>query len=62
VNGKIWKKHFCDQVDSVSFTAISDDRGRITIPASVRQKMKIRTGFPILLKIEKILRRGKDEG
>lgn len=61
MNEKIWKKHFCDQADPISFTAISDDRGRITIPASVRKKMRIRTGFPVLMKIEKILRRDKDE-
>jgi len=42
VNEKIWKKEYRDRVDSLSFTAVLDDRGRITIPASVRKKLKIR--------------------
>jgi AbrB family looped-hinge helix DNA binding protein len=43
VDGKIWKKEYYDCVDSLSFTAILDDRGRITIPASVRKKLKIKS-------------------
>ena len=43
MDGKIWKKEYYDCVDSLSFTAILDDRGRITIPASVRKKLKIKS-------------------
>jgi AbrB family looped-hinge helix DNA binding protein len=43
VDGKIWKKEYYDCVDPLSFTAILDDRGRITIPASVRKKLKIKS-------------------
>jgi AbrB family looped-hinge helix DNA binding protein len=43
VDKKIWKKEYYDCVDTLSFTAILDDRGRITIPASVRKKLKIRS-------------------
>ena len=42
MNEKIWKKEYRDRVDSLSFTAVLDDRGRITIPASVRKKLKIK--------------------
>ena len=37
---KIWEKY--EHIDSLSFTSISDHRGRITIPASVRKKLKIK--------------------
>lgn len=53
---KIWEKEYCDSLESPSFTAILDDRGRITIPASVRKELRIRTGSPIITRIEKILR------
>ena len=41
--------------DSVSFIAVLDDRGRITIPASVRRKLRISFGllFSIALRREK---------
>jgi len=39
VDVKIWEKEYSD---SSSFTAIIDDRGRITIPVSVRKKLKIK--------------------
>jgi len=42
VDVKTWKKEYYDCIDSLSFTAILDDRGRIIIPASVRKKLKIR--------------------
>ena len=42
MNEKIWKKEYRDRVDFLSFTAVLDDRGRITISASVRKKLKIR--------------------
>jgi bifunctional DNA-binding transcriptional regulator/antitoxin component of YhaV-PrlF toxin-antitoxin module len=38
VDVKIKAKEFCDRV---SFTAVLDDRGRITIPASARKKLRI---------------------
>jgi len=39
VDDKIWKKCY-DFSDSLSFIAISDDKGRITIPAFVKIKSK----------------------
>ncbi len=39
---KIWKKEFYEIPDFLSFTALLDDRGRVTIPASVRKKLKIK--------------------
>jgi AbrB family looped-hinge helix DNA binding protein len=56
VDVKICEKEYCDSLESSSFTAILDDRGRITIPASIRKELGIRTGSPILTRIEKILR------
>jgi AbrB family looped-hinge helix DNA binding protein len=41
VDVKTWEKEFCKEPDFISFTAVLDDRGRITIPASVRKKLKI---------------------
>jgi bifunctional DNA-binding transcriptional regulator/antitoxin component of YhaV-PrlF toxin-antitoxin module len=38
VDVKIKAKEF---YDSVSFTAVLDDRGRITIPASARKKLRL---------------------
>ena len=37
---KIWEKY--KQIDSLSFTSIPDHRGRITIPALIRKKLKIK--------------------
>ncbi len=51
---KIWDKY--EQIESLSFTSISDHRGRITIPASIRKKLKIRGDSRVLIKIKKILR------
>jgi bifunctional DNA-binding transcriptional regulator/antitoxin component of YhaV-PrlF toxin-antitoxin module len=38
VDVKIKAKEFSD---TVSFTAFVDDRGRITIPASIRKKLRV---------------------
>ena len=57
---KIWDKEF-EQTESLSFTSISDHRGRITIPVSIRKKLKIRGDSRILIKIKKILRGEKYE-
>jgi AbrB family looped-hinge helix DNA binding protein len=54
VDGKIWKKEYYDCVDSLSFTAILDDRGRITIPASVRKKLKIKSDSIISIIIKSL--------
>jgi AbrB family looped-hinge helix DNA binding protein len=48
VDVKIWGKEFCD---SASFTAVLDDRGRITIPASLRKKLKLSFGSSVLTEI-----------
>jgi AbrB family looped-hinge helix DNA binding protein len=56
VDVKTWKKESCECIDSVSFTAVLDDRGRITIPASVRKKLRIkpRSIIPVTVKALKI--------
>ncbi|NIO44155.1 MAG: AbrB/MazE/SpoVT family DNA-binding domain-containing protein [Candidatus Aenigmarchaeota archaeon] len=48
-------------MESLSFTSIPDHRGRITIPASVRKKLKVKTDSRVLIVIKKILRGEKDE-
>jgi AbrB family looped-hinge helix DNA binding protein len=56
VDVKTWEKEFYECLDSHSFTAILDDRGRITIPASVRKKLKIKSFsvVPVTVKALKI--------
>ena len=44
------KKEYYDCPDSLSFTAVLDDRGRITIPASVRKKLKIDSFVDVTVK------------
>jgi len=61
VDVKIWEKEYYEHVDSLSFTAVSDGRGRITIPVSVRKKLKIKPDSIILATIKKDLRGEKDE-
>jgi len=50
VNVKTWKKEYYDCPDSFSFTAVLDDRGRITIPSSVRKKLKIDSFVDVTVK------------
>ena len=39
---KTWKKEYYEDCpDFLSFTAVLDDRGRISIPASIRRKLRI---------------------
>jgi hypothetical protein len=49
VDVKIKAKEFLDRD---SFTAVMDDRGRITIPASVRRKLRVRFSSKILCVIK----------
>ncbi|HKZ45583.1 MAG TPA: amino acid--tRNA ligase-related protein [archaeon] len=50
---KTWKTLKPDVAyDSLSFTAILDDRGRILIPASIRKKLKIKFGSLVLTTVE----------
>ena len=53
---KTWKKEFYEIPDFLSFTALLDDRGRVTIPASVRKKLKIKpfSVVPVTVKALKI--------
>jgi bifunctional DNA-binding transcriptional regulator/antitoxin component of YhaV-PrlF toxin-antitoxin module len=44
VDVKIWEKEFCDKI---SFTATLDDRGRITIPASLKRKLRVSFGSKV---------------
>ena len=53
---KIWEKEF-EQIDSLSFTSISDHRGRITIPDSVRKKLKIKPESVISITIKSLKRK-----
>lgn len=53
---KIWRKDK-DCQDSASFTAIIDERGRITIPASVRRKLKIDFKSIIIAKVKSLKRK-----
>jgi AbrB family looped-hinge helix DNA binding protein len=62
VDVKTWKKEYEEDCpDSLSFTAVLDDRGRITIPASVRKKLKIKVDSLILTAIKKTSRGEKYE-
>ena len=56
MNVKIWKKYE-DCQDSASFTAVIDDRGRITIPASVRKRLKIDFKSIIIAKVKSLKRK-----
>jgi bifunctional DNA-binding transcriptional regulator/antitoxin component of YhaV-PrlF toxin-antitoxin module len=57
VDVKTWKE--CDCPDSVSFTAILDDRGRVSIPAFVRRRLRIEFGSIIVAKVKSLNRRIK---
>jgi len=48
-----------DCPDSFSFTAVLDDRGRISIPVSVRKKLRIDYGSVIMTKVKSLKRRIK---
>ncbi len=52
---KIWEKY--KQIDSFSFTSIPDYRGRITIPASVRKKLRIKPKSVVSVTIKSLKRR-----
>jgi len=54
VDVKTWEKLYEDCPDSLSFTAILDDRGRVTIPASARKKLKIKYSYPISVIIKSL--------
>jgi bifunctional DNA-binding transcriptional regulator/antitoxin component of YhaV-PrlF toxin-antitoxin module len=56
VDVKTWEKEFYEIPDSLSFTALLDDRGRVTIPVSVRKKLKIKpfSVVPVTVKSLKI--------
>jgi AbrB family looped-hinge helix DNA binding protein len=57
VDAKICECEDCP--DSVSFTAVLDDRGRISIPASVRKRLGIDFGSVIVTKVKSLKRRIK---
>lgn len=46
------KKDFANS-DSLSFTAVLDDRGRIVIPASIRNRFDLRFNSLVLLEFKK---------
>ena len=46
------KKEFANS-DSLSFTAILDDRGRIVIPASIRNRFNLKFNSLVLLEFKK---------
>jgi bifunctional DNA-binding transcriptional regulator/antitoxin component of YhaV-PrlF toxin-antitoxin module len=53
VDVKTWKKEYYEDCpDFLSFTAIIDDRGRISIPAFVRKKFKIDFGSIVGIKVK----------
>jgi len=56
VDVKIWEKEFYEIPDFLSFTALLDDRGRVTIPAYVRKRLKIKpfSVVPVTVKSLKI--------
>jgi len=58
VDVKTWKDYE-DCSDSFSFTAILDDRGRISIPVSVRKKLKIYFKDLVDVKVKSLNRRIK---
>jgi len=53
VNVKTWEKYE-DCPDSFSFIAVLDDRGRISIPASVRKRLGIDFGSIIITKVKSL--------
>jgi AbrB family looped-hinge helix DNA binding protein len=55
VDVKIWGKY--KQIDSLSFTSIPDHRGRITIPASVRKQLKIRSESIVSITVKSLKRK-----
>jgi len=57
VDVKTWEKEYYEHVDYLSFTSISDHRGRITIPASVRKKLKIKPKSFISVTIKSLKRK-----
>jgi bifunctional DNA-binding transcriptional regulator/antitoxin component of YhaV-PrlF toxin-antitoxin module len=57
VDVKILKDEDCP--DSFSFTAVLADRGRISIPASIRRKLRISFGSVIITKVKSLKRRIK---
>jgi bifunctional DNA-binding transcriptional regulator/antitoxin component of YhaV-PrlF toxin-antitoxin module len=58
VDVKTWKEYE-DCLDSFSFTAILDERGRISIPASVRKKLRIDFKDLVDVKVKSLNRRIK---
>lgn len=55
---KTWEEYE-DCSDSFSFTAILDDRGRVSIPASVRKKLRIDFKDLVDVKVKSLNRRIK---
>lgn len=53
---KTWKKSCRKYPDSISFTAVVDHRGRITIPSSVRKWLKISFSSKVLADIKTVER------
>lgn len=52
MSAKTWKKErFKQRYDFLSFTATLDDRGRILIPASVRKRLRIKSGSLVIATI-----------
>jgi len=46
-----------DCPDFVSFTAVLDDRGRISVPASVRERLRLEFKSIIIAKVKSLKRR-----
>jgi bifunctional DNA-binding transcriptional regulator/antitoxin component of YhaV-PrlF toxin-antitoxin module len=60
VNVKTWKKEYCEDCpDFLSFTAVLDDRGRITIPSSVRKRLVLDFKSVVFTKVKPLKRRIK---
>jgi bifunctional DNA-binding transcriptional regulator/antitoxin component of YhaV-PrlF toxin-antitoxin module len=60
VDVKTWKKEYYEDCpDFLSFTAILDDRGRISIPASVRKKLELDFRSVVITKVKSLKRRIK---
>ena len=52
---KTWKKEYYEDCpDSISFTALLDDRGRITIPASIRKRLRMRFCSKVLTVVKTV--------
>jgi len=54
---KTWKKEYYDCPDSLSFTAVLDDKGRILIPSSIRKKLKIDSDSIVIATVKSLKRR-----